>query len=199
MQDLETMVGASGPQLPVLTTDPDEMPEPLDAETVWMVDDYLANHPGGSERLIPLLHRVQGRLGYLSSQVQQLVADKLGMSPIEVYGVVSFYHFFTTVPRGRFQLKICMGTACFVRGGQRLEAALEDALGITVGGVTDDRLFSLEQVRCIGACGLAPAVMVNDEVHGHLDATAVRKLVRRLKNIARKEAAATGVEDADAS
>ncbi len=158
-----------------------------DTGVVKLVDDWVASHPGGHERLIPLLHRVQGELGYLPPPAQALVADRLQLSPIQVSGVISFYHFFTTVPRGRFELKVCMGTACFVRGGQRLVTAVEDTLGISLGGVTEDRMFSFEQVRCIGACGLAPAMMVNDEVYGHLDATAVRKLVRRLRLRARKE------------
>jgi len=175
---VEPYFGASGPH----PTDP---PPP---EIVQLVDGWVEAHPGGHERLIPLLHTVQSHLGYLPSAVQELVADRLGIAPVQVEGVVSFYHFFTTTPRGRYQLKVCMGTACFVRGGQRLVATLEDVLGIGIGGVTEDRLFSLDAVRCIGACGLAPAMMVNDDVHGHLDSPAVRKLVRRLRNAARKEA-----------
>jgi len=161
--------------------------EPVDPEAYAIVDRYVAEHPGGRERLIPLLHRVQEHLGYLPFPIQEYVAEKLGLSPVEVYGVVSFYHFFTTTPRGRYQLKVCMGTACFVNGAQTICDVVGDLLGIGVGEVTGDRLFSLEQVRCIGACGLAPAMMVNDEVHGHLTPNAIRKLVRKLKTAARKE------------
>lgn len=152
-----------------------------------LVDRYLAEHPGGRERLIPLLHHVQQALGHLPYDVQDYVADRLGLAPVEVHGVVSFYHFFTTVPRGRFPLKVCMGTACFVRRSERIVDAVRELLGIDVGGTTEDGLFSLEQVRCIGACGLAPAMMVGDEVHGHLDRAAVRKLLRRLRRRAREE------------
>ncbi|MCG6964556.1 MAG: NAD(P)H-dependent oxidoreductase subunit E [Acidobacteria bacterium] len=175
--------------------------EPLPADEirpeVWdLIDQWVAAHPGGRERLIPLLHRVQEEIGYLPFPVQEYVAQQLALSPIEVYGVVSFYHFFTTNPRGRYQLKVCMGTACFVRQGQRVLEAIESLLAIGIGDVTEDRLFSLEQVRCIGACGLAPAMMVNDEVHGHLTATEVRKLVRKLRARARRESAASAEEEA---
>lgn len=163
--------------------------EEFDRAVFATIDGYLATHPGGQERLIPVLHHAQEEIGYLPVEVQEYVARALGMSPIQVYGVISFYHFFTTVPRGRYQMKVCMGTACFVRGGLQLLETLEGLLGLKIGGVTDDRLFSLEQVRCIGACGLAPALMVNDDVHGNLTPTNVRKLVRRLRSAARREAA----------
>ncbi|HHQ47628.1 MAG TPA: NAD(P)H-dependent oxidoreductase subunit E [Acidobacteria bacterium] len=163
------------------------MDEEVDPEAYRLVDRYVEEHPGGQEQLIPLLHRVQEFLGYLPFPVQEYIAGKLGLSPIEVYSVVSFYHFFTTTPRGRYQLKVCMGTACFVNNAQTICDVVGDLLGIRVGEVTGDRMFSLEQVRCIGACGLAPAMMVNDEVHGHLTPNAIRKLVRKLKSAARKE------------
>lgn len=159
--------------------------EPLPADEiaprVWeIIDTFLETNPGGQERLIPLLHRVQEQLGYLPFTVQEHVAERLGMSPVQVYGVVSFYHFFTTTPRGRYQLKVCTGTACFVRRSQRLINTIRDVLNLEVGGVTDDHLFSLEEVRCLGACGLAPALMVNNAVHGNMTAGEVRKRLRLL-------------------
>jgi NADH:ubiquinone oxidoreductase subunit E len=159
--------------------------EPLPADEiqpgVWaLIDDWVAGHAGGQERLIPLLHRVQEEIGYLPFPVQEYVAERLGLSPIEVYGVVSFYHFFTITPRGRFQLKLCTGTACFVRRSQRLVDTVRDALGIDLGGVTEDLLFSAEGVRCLGACGLAPAVMVNSRVHGNMSPQKLRRLLRSL-------------------
>jgi NADH-quinone oxidoreductase subunit E/NADP-reducing hydrogenase subunit HndA len=160
--------------------------EAIDSEVLAEIDAWLDRHAGGQERLIPLLHRIQEDLGYVPFPVQDYVAGKLGMSAIQVYGVVSFYHFFTTTPRGEHQLKVCMGTACFVRQGQRLVDTIRDLLKIEVGETTEDRLFSLEQVRCLGACGLAPAMMVNSEVHGNLTPKNVRKLVTRLRTRARK-------------
>jgi NADP-reducing hydrogenase subunit HndA len=170
-------------------------PGEVDGETLALMDRFLADHPGGAERLIPLLHRLQVHLGYLPLSVQVVVAERLAMTPVQVAGVVSFYNFFTTVPRGRFQVKVCMGTACFVRGSERLLDTLQDVLHVKVGGISDDKVFNLEQVRCIGACGLAPAIMINDAVHGNLTLTKLRQLVQRLRVKARtaeKAAARTG-------
>lgn len=157
-------------------------------QAIPLIDRFLAEHPGGNERLIPLLHLLQDQLGHVPFGVQDLVADRLSLSPIQVFSVMSFYHFFTLTPRGRFPLKVCMGTACFVRHATRLIEALEDTLRISMGGTTDDRVFSLEQVRCVGACGLAPAMMVGADVHGNLDAKQVRRLINQLRVRARREA-----------
>lgn len=161
----------------------------VDARARELIDGYLAGHPGGTERLIPLLHLLQERLGHVPVSVQELVADALGLSPIEVFSVVTFYHFFTLTPRGRFPIKVCMGTACFVRHAPRLVETIQDALGIGMGECTEDRMFSLEQVRCLGACGLAPAIMVGNDVHGNLDPNAVRRLITQLRAKGRREAA----------
>lgn len=173
---------AGARQAAVVVADP--LTDALDSDLAGVVDRWLMACPGGRERLIPLLHRLQDHLGCIPETLQELVADRLGMAPVQVAGVVSFYDFFTPAPRGRYPIKICMGTACFVGGGMPLLATLEAALGISVGQVTGDRLFSLEQVRCIGACSLAPAIMVGDEVYGKLDHTAVRSLVARLRRSA---------------
>jgi NADH:ubiquinone oxidoreductase subunit E len=155
---------------------------------IWSkIDDYLSRNTGGHERLIPLLHMVQGSLGHLPFAVQEYVADALGLSPIQVYGVVSFYHFFTTAPRGQHELKVCMGTACFVRHAQRLIETVQQALGVEVGEVTEDRLFSLEQVRCLGACGLAPAMMLGTDTLGNLTPKDLRKMLLRLRSKARRK------------
>jgi NADH:ubiquinone oxidoreductase subunit E len=163
--------------------------EALDETTRAMIDEFCENNPGGHERLIPLLHAVQRHLGYLPFPAQQYVAESLGLSPVQVYGVVSFYHFFSTTPRGKYQIKVCMGTACFVRGGQRLLDTLSEVLDMEVGGLSEDRLFNLDAVRCIGACSLAPAMMVNDEVYGGLTATKVKNIVKKLRRQEAAEAA----------
>jgi NADH:ubiquinone oxidoreductase subunit E len=167
--------------------------EPLPHEevdpSVWkVIDAEVEASAGGQERLIPLLHKTQQHLGYLPFAAQDYIARKLGISPIQVYGVVSFYNFFTTTPRGAFQVKVCTGTACFVKGAQRLVDILASELAVEVGGISDDGMFNLEQVRCIGACGLAPAIMVNDDVHGNLTPTKLRGLVRRLRKRAAEHA-----------
>lgn len=168
---------------------PRESPVPglgeVDSEALALMDQFLAEHPGRSERLMPLLHLLQRRLGYLPLAVQAAVAERLALAPVQVSGVVSFYNHFTTVPRGRCQVKVCTGTACFVRGSERLLDTLQDLLQVEVGGITDDGAFNLEHVRCIGACGLAPAIMVNDAVHGNLTLPKLRRLLQRLRVQAR--------------
>lgn len=161
----------------------------IEGQARALVDGYLTDHPGGVERLIPVLHLLQERLGHVPVSVQELVADALGLSAIQVFSVVTFYHFFTLTPRGRFPLKVCMGTACFVRHAPRLVETIQDTLGIGIGGCTEDRMFSLEQVRCLGACGLAPAIMVGNDVHGNLDPNAVRRLITQLRARGKREAA----------
>jgi NADH:ubiquinone oxidoreductase subunit E len=112
-----------------------------------------------------------------------------------VYEVVSFYHFFSTTPKGMFQLKVCMGTACFVRHAEHLVDTIQAEIGLTPGELSQDRVFGLELVRCIGACGLAPAIMVNNEVYGNLDRNSLRRLLKRLRARARDRAAAPAPEE----
>jgi NADH:ubiquinone oxidoreductase subunit E len=183
---LSTVTVPAGAATPLETHAGGPPEEPVSSATVELIDAYLRDHPGGAERLIPVLHRLQEELGYLPFPVIEAIAERLGISPIQAYGVVSFYHFFTTTPRGRYQLKVCMGTACFVRNANSLLESVRDTIGLEVGGVTKDRLFSLEQVRCLGACGLAPAMMVNNEVYGHLTRAGVRKLLLGLRTKARQ-------------
>jgi NADH:ubiquinone oxidoreductase subunit E len=162
--------------------------EPVEVEIRTKIDDFLEQNPGGQERLIPLLHAVQRRLGHLPFEVQEYVAEKLDLSPVQVHGVVSFYHLFTTTPRARHQFKVCLGTACFVRHAQRLLDALTGACEVEAGGISEDGLFNLDRVRCIGACGVAPAVMVDDDVHGNITAAEAREIVRWLREGAKSEA-----------
>ena len=124
------------------------------------------DHPGS---LIPVLQYVQKEIGYLPSVVQDYVALGLNVPSSDVYGVVSFYSFFTMVPRGDHVIRVCLGTACYVKGGNKILANLEKGLGVKEGETTADRKFSLEVVRCLGACGLAPVVVVDEDTHGQLD------------------------------
>ncbi len=118
--------------------------------------------------LILVLHKAQTLFGYLPREVQREVADGLRIPLSEVAGVVSFYSFFTMVPKGRHTIKVCLGTSCYVRGGQRLLGELQKKLNVPVAGTTEDRRFSLEVVRCIGACGLSPAMTVGEDVFGRV-------------------------------
>lgn len=125
----------------------------------------IDKYKGKEGSLIMVLHSAQQIYGYLPLELQKFIADRMGLPLSEVYGVVSFYSFFSTTERGKHTIRICLGTACYVRGGAKLVEALEDKLQVKVGGVTADKKYTLEVARCIGACGLAPAIMVDNDVH----------------------------------
>jgi NADH:ubiquinone oxidoreductase subunit E len=128
----------------------------------FVINKYKSRHGA----LIPTLKEVQDICGYLPKNVQHRIADGLHLPSSQVFGVISFYAFFTTVPRGKYIIRVCMGTACYVRGSKEILDALRRELGVDVGGITRDRKFSLEAVRCVGACGLAPVVVVGQDTHG---------------------------------
>lgn len=118
--------------------------------------------------LIEILHKAQHIFGYLSRDVQLYIARKLGIPGAEVYGVVSFYSYFSTKPGGKHTISVCMGTACFVRGSDKILEKFKEKLGIEANETTEDGLFTIKDVRCIGACGLAPVVMVDGKVFGRV-------------------------------
>ena len=127
--------------------------------------------------LIEILHKAQEIFGYLPRDVQLFIARKLGIPGAEVYGVVSFYSYFTTKPGGKHTISVCMGTACFVRGADKVAEKFKEILGIESNETTEDGLFTIKDVRCIGACGLAPVVMVNDKVYGRVKVEDVEGIV----------------------
>ena len=139
--------------------------EPTEEELLARLDAVIAEYRGKPGALIPVLQLAQGIFGYLPEVALKHIARELGKPYSEVAGVVGFYSFFTTVPRGKHLIRICMGTACYVRGGVQVLDAFKKELGIDIGGTTEDRLFSLEIARCFGACGLAPVITVDDDVH----------------------------------
>ena len=141
------------------------------------------NDPG---ELINILHGVQDTLGYLPKEVQELIALELGISAARVYGVVSFYSFFTMKPKGKYPISVCMGTACYVRGGEKVLDEFKRQLGIEVGETTADGLFSLDSLRCVGACGLAPVVMVGQKVFGRLTQSSVKGIIDEFVNLERE-------------
>lgn len=118
--------------------------------------------------LMHVLQEAQGIYGYLPIQVQKYIAEGLGISLSEVYGVVTFYSQFSLTPKGKYKISVCLGTACYVKGADKILEALENQLEIKCGECTPDGMFSLDSCRCVGACGLAPVIMVNDEVFGKL-------------------------------
>jgi bidirectional [NiFe] hydrogenase diaphorase subunit len=134
------------------------------------LDQTIESYNHEPTALIQVLHAAQLMFGYLSADLLQYVAGALKLPLSQVYGVVTFYHLFTMVPRGKHQITVCRGTACHVRGSEAIIAALEKELGIKQGETTKDGLFSLSTARCIGACALAPSLSVGDDVHGRLTA-----------------------------
>lgn len=137
-------------------------------EFVQKLDDYIDSLTYKKENLIGVLHYAQEIYGYLPDNVQWHIAQKLDIPSATVYGVVSFYSFFTMIPRGEHVVNVCMGTACFVRGADKLKDELENQLKIKAGETTPDNLFTLETLRCVGACGLAPVMIVDGKVHGRM-------------------------------
>ena len=137
------------------------------------------NNDGGE--LINVLHQTQSYIGYLPAEVQELIAQELNVSVAQVYGVVSFYSFFTMTPKGEHPISVCMGTACYVRGAEKVLDEFKRILSINVGETTPDGKFSLTALRCIGACGLAPVITVGEEVYGRLSPDDVQGIVDKYK------------------
>jgi NADH-quinone oxidoreductase subunit E len=152
--------------------------ETVSAVELEKIDQVIAKYRGRHGALIPVLKEGQDICGYLPKEVQRRIAEGLNLSPSQVYGVVSFYAFFTTVPRGKHIIRVCLGTACYVKGSQQILERLEQELGLKVGGITKDRKFSLEAVRCLGCCSLAPAIVVDDDTHALVDPSAAVRIVR---------------------
>lgn len=145
-----------------------ELLKEFTAEQVAKLDEIIARHRGKPGGLIPVLEEAQVALEYLPVSVQKKVAKELSLPFSRVYGVVTFYSFFTMTPRGRHTVRVCLGTACYVRGGKALADALRKEFGVEEGGTTPDRRFTYESVRCLGACGLGPVVVVDEDVHGRM-------------------------------
>ena len=146
------------------------------AEQVKAICDKHGNLPG---ELINILHEAQHLQGYLPEEMQRLIAHKLNIPVSKVYGVVTFYTFFTMTPKGKYPISVCMGTACYVRGSEKLLEEFKRVLGI--GETTPDGKFSLDCLRCVGACGLAPVVIIGEKVYGHLQSVDVKKIIEDLE------------------
>ncbi len=160
------------------------MPEQkTDEQKYFLLEEFINQQEDKSTALISTLHYAQELFDYLPTEVQLFVSRKLGISAAKVYGVVSFYSFFTTKPRGKYKINVCLGTACFVKGSEKLFDELKKQLGIAEGEVTSDGLFSLHPVRCIGCCGLAPAVMINGEVFGRLTIADIPRIINTYRDM----------------
>lgn len=141
------------------------------------VDAIIARHRGRPGPLLPILQGIQEELGYLSEPAMHRVAAALELPPDQVYSVASFYSLFSTHPRGKYVIRVCENAPCHVKGASAIIAELEKALDIKAGETTPDGKFSLEFTSCVGICGVAPAIMVNEEVHGNLTPASIAQVL----------------------
>ncbi len=150
----------------------------ITAEELQAVERLLEEYKGKPGMLIQALHAVQNMVGFLPPEVLRVVARTLDIPLSEVFGVVTFYHFFSMKPRGKYIVQICLGTACYVRGGQEILNRLKKDFELEIGDVTPDGLYSLEVMRCAGACGLAPVVMIDNDVHKRVNPSQITQIVQ---------------------
>lgn len=154
-----------------------EMREKYDA-----LDAAIARHKGEPGALMPVLQEAQNIFGYVPQDVQQIIADGLGTTLAEVYGVATFYAQFSLEPKGQYVVGVCLGTACYVKGSQKVLDKLSEELKIPVGKTTPDGVFTLNATRCLGACGLAPVIMVNDDVYGRMTPDQVAGVIAKYRS-----------------
>lgn len=133
-----------------------------------LLRECIAKHKSERGCLMPVLHEAQNIYGYLPAEVQSIIAEELNIPLSEVYGVATFYAQFSLQPKGKHQVSVCLGTACYVKGSDKILAAVEKELRISCGECTPDGKFSIDSCRCVGACGLAPVMIVDDDVYGKL-------------------------------
>lgn len=153
----------------------------LQDAAIKKINAICEKYANDKSALMMILNDIQKEYGYIPKEVQEIVAAKTGVSVNEIYGVVTFYPFFSLAPKGKYVIGVCLGTACYVKGGQQILDRFSELLGIKPGRTTDDGLFTLDSLRCVGACGIAPAVTVNGKVYGMLTVDAVNKIIDEYK------------------
>ena len=147
----------------------------------------MHNYKQDKSNLIQILNEVQEKYGYISKEAQCEISEYLSIPMAEIYGVITFYSRFTLKPKGKYNIAVCLGTACFVKGSEKVLDKVKEILKIDVGQTTEDGLFSIEATRCIGACGLAPVFTVNNEVYGKATPELVEEVIEKYKEEAKKE------------
>ncbi|MGE5682305.1 MAG: NADH-quinone oxidoreductase subunit NuoE [Bacillota bacterium] len=158
-----------------------ETTDVLQAEILNFKIDLISRHHK-SDSLIPLLQSAQDCYGYIPEKVIYYISEIVGIPASEIYGVITFYAQFRLKPLGKNIIKVCQGTACHVNGAKTVLSALEDELGITIGETTDEGLFSLESVACLGCCSLAPVMMINDETYGNLTSDKIKRTIKKFRS-----------------
>lgn len=154
----------------------------LSEEKVNKIKEICQLFDNEAGELINVLHQTQNTFGYLPAEVQEVIAHSLNVSTAHVYGVVTFYSYFTMIPKGRFPISICTGTACYVRGAEKVLDEFKRQLGIAVGETSADGKFSLSCLRCVGACGLAPVILVGEKVYGRVSPDGVKAIIEAYKD-----------------
>lgn len=149
----------------------------LSEEKINKIDEICAAFNNDPGELINVLHQTQHTFGYLPAEVQEVIAHRLNVSTAHVYGVVTFYSYFTMIPKGEHPISVCTGTACYVRGAEKVLDEFKKQLGISVGQTTEDGKFSLSCLRCVGACGLAPVILVGEKVYGRVSPEGVKAIL----------------------
>ncbi|MCH3924498.1 MAG: NADH-quinone oxidoreductase subunit NuoE [Bacteroidales bacterium] len=154
----------------------------LDDKKIQKIKEICASFGNKPGEAINILHQVQNTFGYLPAEVQELIAEEIHVSAAQIYGIVTFYSFFTMIPKGEHPISVCLGTACYVRGSEKILDEFKRQLGIGIGQTTPDGKFSLNCLRCVGACGLAPVALVGDKVYGRLTVDKVKDIISEYKD-----------------
>ncbi|WP_052002720.1 complex I 24 kDa subunit family protein [Caldisalinibacter kiritimatiensis] len=149
------------------------------AEKLEQLKKVIQENKNKKGALMPVLHEAQKIFGYLPIEVQRMISEGLNIPLAEIYGVATFYSQFTLIPKGKYEIGVCLGTACYVKGAQDVIDKIKEILDIEVGGTTKNKKFSLQATRCIGACGLAPVMTINDDVYGRLKAEDVPGILKK--------------------
>ena len=148
-------------------------------EKLEKIREVIAKCNGDKSQLIHVLNEVQELYGYVPTYVQKVISDEMDIPMAEIYGVITFYSRFSLEAKGKYNISVCLGTACYVKGSQAVLDKVKEILGIDVGGVTADGKFSIEQTRCVGACGLAPVMTVNNDVYGNVEPSKVKDILAK--------------------
>ena len=151
------------------------------AQKIDELKKVIEENKGKTGALMPVLHEAQKIFGYLPIEVQKIVSEGLNVPLSEIYGVATFYSQFSLIPKGKYTIGVCLGTACYVKGAQQIVDRIVKEVGVEVGGTTSDRKFSLVTTRCIGACGLAPVMTINEDVYGKLNESEVPQILDKYR------------------
>ncbi len=155
--------------------------ERLNQASLAEIDEIVEKHRNEPGPTIVMLHDVQNKLGYIPFEAMEKIAAATGTSVAEVYGVVMFYAQFTTQPKGKHVINICLGTACYVKGSQKIIDAVQELIHAPINGTSEDGIFSLDATRCLGACGLAPVCVIDGQVHGNATPSMITDIIKKIK------------------